>query len=218
MEPLPVIISGLAMGCIYALVALGYVFIWNSMAIINFAQGEFLMFAAFVYVATFSMWLALGFVPSILLTAAAMGLLGAVFSRTVYSRLRGQSQLVAIIATVGMGILLKEGARLVNGPEPFFNAAINSVNRLINVQKVPLMLRSHYTVAQMASKKPYCEARVSAAAGGTDPDKLRQAFLAFRYTGLMADFKFEPNGVGNHQVHMVEDRKGQAKSMSTVKF
>jgi branched-chain amino acid transport system permease protein len=120
MVPLPVIVSGLAMGCIYALVALGYVFIWNSMAIINFAQGEFLMFAAFVYVATFSIRLGLGFVPSVLLTAAAMGLLGAVFSRTVYSRLRGQPQLVAIIATVGMGILLKEGARLVYGPEPFF--------------------------------------------------------------------------------------------------
>jgi branched-chain amino acid transport system permease protein len=120
MVPLPVIISGLAMGCIYALVALGYVFIWNSMAIINFAQGEFLMFAAFVYVATFSLHLKLGFAPSVLLTAAVMGLLGAAFSRTVYSRLRGQSQLVAIIATVAMGILLKEGARLVYGPEPFF--------------------------------------------------------------------------------------------------
>ena len=120
MVPLPVIVSGIAMGCIYALVALGYVFIWNSMAIINFAQCEFLMFAAFVYVATFSLRLGLGFGFSLLLTAAAMGLLGAVFSRTVYSRLRDQSQLVAIIATVGMGVLLKESARLIYGPEPFY--------------------------------------------------------------------------------------------------
>jgi hypothetical protein len=59
---------------------------------------------------------------------------------------------------------------------------------------------------------------VIAAAGGTDPDKLRQAFLALRYTGLMADFKFEPKGDGNHQIHMVEDRNGEAKWVSTVKF
>jgi branched-chain amino acid transport system permease protein len=91
MVPLPVIISGFAMGCIYALVALGYVFIWNSMAIINFGQGEFLMFAAFVYVATFSLHLKLGFGPSVLLTAAPMGLLGAAFSRTVYSLVSGVS-------------------------------------------------------------------------------------------------------------------------------
>jgi branched-chain amino acid transport system permease protein len=118
--PLPVLISGVAMGCIYALVALGYAFIWNAMAIINFAQGEFLMFAAFLYVATFALSLRLGFGLSLLLTAAAMGLLGAVFSRTVYSRLKRQSQIVAIIATVGMGVFLKEAARIIYGPEPFY--------------------------------------------------------------------------------------------------
>ncbi len=120
MIPLPVLISGFAMGCIYALVALGYVFIWNAMAIINFAQGEFLMFAAYLYVATFALTLKFGFGLCLLLTTAAMGILGAVFSRTVYSRLRHQSQLVAIIATVGMGIFLKEAARILYGPEPFY--------------------------------------------------------------------------------------------------
>ena len=122
MVPLPVLISGFAMGCIYALVALGYVFIWNAMAIINFAQGEFLMFAAFIYVATFSVGLHFGFGVSLLLTGAAMGILGAFFSRVVYSRLRHQPTLVAIIATVAMGLFLKEAARLIYGPEPFYYA------------------------------------------------------------------------------------------------
>ncbi len=61
-------------------------------------------------------------------------------------------------------------------------------------------------------------AKVIAAAGETDAEKMRRAFFALRHTGLMADFKFEPNGDGNHQIHMVEDQKGVAKWVSTVKF
>ena len=48
-----VVVSGLAMGAIYALVALGYAFVWKTMNIVNFAAGEFLTFGAFVFVATF---------------------------------------------------------------------------------------------------------------------------------------------------------------------
>lgn len=118
--PLQLIVSGLAMGCIYALVALGYVFIWNSMNIINFAQGEFLTFAAYLFVATFVLRLHASYALAFLATAAVMGALGMVFSRVVYTRLRRQSALVAIIATVGLGLLLKEGARLIYGPEPLF--------------------------------------------------------------------------------------------------
>ena len=48
-----VIASGLAMGGIYTLVALGYAFVWTTMGVVNFAAGEFLTFAAFVFVASF---------------------------------------------------------------------------------------------------------------------------------------------------------------------
>lgn len=118
--PFQLVLSGVAMGCIYGLVALGYVFIWNSMRIINFAQGEFLMFAAYVFVATFVLRFNMAFPWALVSALAVMGVLGAAFSRTVYSRLRQQTPLVAIIATVGLGLVLKEGARLLYGPEPLF--------------------------------------------------------------------------------------------------
>ena len=111
-------VSGLAMGAIYALIALGYVFVWNTMAVVNFAAGEFVTFAAYIFVATFVTQLGFPFWIALLSAAAVMAVLGAVFSRVVFARLQKQRALVAIIATVGFGIFLKELARILYGPEP----------------------------------------------------------------------------------------------------
>jgi branched-chain amino acid transport system permease protein len=113
-----VIASGAAMGAIYALVALGYVFVWNTMGIINFAAGEFITFAAFVFVATLVTSLDLPFPIALVLIALLMAAMGAAFSRLVFSRLQKQRALVAILATVGFGIFLKELAHIIYGPEP----------------------------------------------------------------------------------------------------
>jgi branched-chain amino acid transport system permease protein len=113
-----VALSGLAMGAIYALIALGYDVVWNTMAIVNFAAGEFVTFAAYVFLATFINQFGFPFVLAALMAAAVMAVLGAVFSRLVFARLQKQRALVAIIATVGFGIFLKELARILYGPEP----------------------------------------------------------------------------------------------------
>jgi branched-chain amino acid transport system permease protein len=111
-------VSGLAMGAIYALIALGYVFVWNTMAIVNFAAGEFVTFAAYIFVATFVTQLGFPFWIALASAAAVMALLGAIFSRVVFARLQKQRPLVAIISTVAFGIFLKEMARILYGPEP----------------------------------------------------------------------------------------------------
>ena len=113
-----IVTSGLAMGAIYALIALGYAFVWNTMAIVNFAAGEFVTFAAYIFVATFITALGFPFIVAVLAAALVMALLGAVFSRVVFARLQKQRPLVAIIATVGFGIFLKELAHILYGPEP----------------------------------------------------------------------------------------------------
>jgi len=113
-----VIASGLAMGGIYTLVALGYVFVWTTMGVVNFAAGEFLTFAAFVFVATFVTALDLPFAVAALAAALVMAVLGAAFSRIVFARLQRQRALVAIISTVAFGIFLKEAIRIIYGPEP----------------------------------------------------------------------------------------------------
>ncbi|WP_236841959.1 branched-chain amino acid ABC transporter permease [Bosea sp. PAMC 26642] len=113
-----IIASGLAMGAIYALVALGYVFVWNTMNLVNFAAGEFITFAAFVFVATLVTKLGLSFPLALVGIIVLMALMGAAFSRIVFSRLQRQRALVAIISTVGFGIFLKEMAHIIYGPEP----------------------------------------------------------------------------------------------------
>jgi branched-chain amino acid transport system permease protein len=114
-----IIVSGLAMGAIYALMALGYAFVWNTMAIVNFAAGEFVTFAAYIFVATFITALGFPFIVAALAAAVVMAILGAIFSRVVFARLQGQRPLVAIISTVGFGIFLKEMTHIIWGPEPF---------------------------------------------------------------------------------------------------
>jgi len=61
-------------------------------------------------------------------------------------------------------------------------------------------------------------AKVIESAKGTDPDKVREAFLKLRYSGVLGDYRFDPNGDGNHQIHIVEVRKGMAEWVATVKF
>ncbi len=109
--------AGLAMGSIYALVALGFVLIFNAVGVVNFAQGEFVMVPAFVAVALIEL-LHLPFPLIYLLTILFMGLFGIVFQRIAYYPLRNRSFLPVVISTIGVSIFLKNGAQVTFGAEP----------------------------------------------------------------------------------------------------
>ncbi len=61
-------------------------------------------------------------------------------------------------------------------------------------------------------------AKAIVGAGGIDPEKVRQAFFALKHTGILGEYRFEPNGDGNHQIHIIEDSHGEPKWVTTVKF
>jgi branched-chain amino acid transport system permease protein len=110
--------TGLAMGSIYALVALGFVLIFNAVNVVNFAQGEFVMVPA--YVAVWMMtFLKLPFPLVYLITILFMGIFGIVFQRVAYYPLRNRTFLPVIISTIGVSIFLKNAAQLTFGAEPF---------------------------------------------------------------------------------------------------
>jgi branched-chain amino acid transport system permease protein len=112
-----VIVSGLAMGSIYALVALGFLLIFNAVRIVNFAQGQFLMLGAFLAISSV---VGAKLPPYIAypLTCLAMAILGLVFMLVAYFPLKGKSPTLVILTTIAMGIVLENLALIVWGPLP----------------------------------------------------------------------------------------------------
>jgi branched-chain amino acid transport system permease protein len=121
--------TGLAMGSIYALVALGFVLISNAVNVVNFAQGEFVMVPAFVAVWVMTT-LKLPFPLVYLIILIFMGVFGIIFQRLAYYPLRNRTFLPVIISTIGVSIFLKNAAQLVFGAEPLLMARPTSADVL----------------------------------------------------------------------------------------
>lgn len=114
---LQLLFTGLGIGSVYALVALGFVLIFRATNVVNFAQGEFSMVAAFLMV-VFAVDLGLPYWLSFLVALAGMMLLGALFNLTVYYPLRHRSFLPVIISTIGASIFLANTTLALYGPQP----------------------------------------------------------------------------------------------------
>src|SRR6202140_3493327 len=114
---LQLLFTGIGIGAVYALVALGFVLIFRATNVVNFAQGEFSMVAAYLMV-VFAVDLGWPYWISFLLALAGMALLGAIFNLGVYYPLRHRSFLPVIIATIGASILLSNSVLAISGPQP----------------------------------------------------------------------------------------------------
>ncbi len=109
--------TGIGIGAVYALVALGFVLIFRATNVVNFAQGEFSMVAAFLMV-VFAVDLGWPYWLSFLLALGGMALLGALFNLGVYYPLRHRSYLPVIISTIGASIFLANTTLALYGPQP----------------------------------------------------------------------------------------------------
>jgi branched-chain amino acid transport system permease protein len=110
-EFLQFLISGLTVGAVYALVALGFTLIYNASGVVNFAQGEFVMLGGMVTVFTSAAG-----VPLPLAALAAIGaaiVIGLLLHRFAIEPARGASAVTLIIITIGASILLRGLAAIV---------------------------------------------------------------------------------------------------------
>jgi branched-chain amino acid transport system permease protein len=114
---LQLLFTGLGIGAVYALVALGFVLIFRATNVVNFAQGEFSMVAAYLMV-VFAVDLGWPYWLSFLLAIGGMALLGAIFNLGVYYPLRNRTFLPVIISTIGASIFLSNTVLALYGPQP----------------------------------------------------------------------------------------------------
>ena len=100
------LVSGLAMGSIYALVALGFVLIYKSTSILNLAQGEFLMVGAYICL-SMTLDFGLNFIASFVLTLIFSVILGLAVERLVLRPLIGEPIISVIMVTLGLTYILR---------------------------------------------------------------------------------------------------------------
>jgi branched-chain amino acid transport system permease protein len=101
------LVAGVSIGAIYAMIALGFVLLWQTSNTINFAQGEFVVLPAFLML-LFHLVLEWSFAPAFIATIViSTFLLGWVVRRVLVTRLLEQGLLPLIIATIGLALAVR---------------------------------------------------------------------------------------------------------------
>lgn len=130
-------IAGIAVGSVYALVALGFVLIYKATEVVNFAQGELMMLGGFVgllLVGAGWPWM-----PALAGAALAVALGGLLIERVMLRPLLGQPHIPIVMTTLGLGFMLKGGVMMAPGwgtethalPTPF-------AGQLVSLGGVPI--------------------------------------------------------------------------------
>ena len=119
MQFLSYLISGLGLGSVYAIMALGYSMVYGIAKMLNFAHGDIIMVGAYVAFYAISgagmpAWLAI--IISIVVCTA----LGVVIERLAYKPLREASSLAVLITAIGVSYFLENGALILWGADPKF--------------------------------------------------------------------------------------------------
>ena len=110
------LVSGIALGCVYGLIALGFVLIYKATEVVNFAQGDLMMlggFFGFTFIGMlgFNYWF--GFAGAVI----AMALFGMLAERVVVRPILGYPQFSIIMVTIGLGYFLRSMAGIIWGTD-----------------------------------------------------------------------------------------------------
>src|SRR5882672_10985946 len=113
---LQLVLNGLAVGCIYGLVALGFVLIYKATELVNFAQGDLLMLGAFVAYMAVVLW-GLDYWVGFLIAIVVIAAFGALLDMTILRRVIGQPQFAVVMLTIGLGGMFRTFASVTWGSE-----------------------------------------------------------------------------------------------------
>jgi len=104
------LVSGLATGAIYALIAVGFTLLWQTSQTINFAQGEFVMLPAFFVLAAMNFG-APFWVAALIAVALSVVILGLMFKAIIVDPMLKHGVLPLVISTIALSLFLKESAK-----------------------------------------------------------------------------------------------------------
>ncbi|MCP1909733.1 branched-chain amino acid ABC transporter permease [Bradyrhizobium elkanii] len=110
-----VLVGGLLSGVMYSLVAIGFVLIYKTSGVLNFAQGAMLLFAALTFVSLIER--GISFPVAFLITLAIMVVLGVSVERTVLRPLVNQPPITLFMATLGLSYVIEGAAQLLWGTQ-----------------------------------------------------------------------------------------------------
>ena len=164
------LINGLALGSVYALIALGYTMVYGILQLINFAHGEVYMLGAYLgivllgvmtYYGLTAYSLPLALLLTVSLSMVFCAIYGAVIERIAYRPLRNATKLAPLISAVGMSIILQNIVMLTQGKEyknlppqfdsvgfTFLGANVSPVQAFILAASILIMLGLHFFVAK----------------------------------------------------------------------
>ena len=118
------IVSGLVVGSLYVLIAIGLSIIFGLLGIVNFAHGSFFTLGAYF---ALSLYQAFGW-PAVILAPIFVGLIGMLVERTLIQRLYDKEPLISLIVTFALALLIEASVRLIYGgigqpfsPPPFLS-------------------------------------------------------------------------------------------------
>jgi len=143
---LQLLISGIAQGCIYGLIALGFVLIYKGTETVSFAQGELMMLGAFGGLAAMT-FLGFPFWAAVLSTLAAMGLFGVLLERLVIRPILGQPAFSIVMLTIGIGYVARGLVTMLPGigtethtlPVPYKDQVWNLGALVLNVEQMAVI-------------------------------------------------------------------------------
>lgn len=125
------VINGLALGSVYALIALGYTMVYGIIKLINFAHGEIYMLGA--YFGFFALTIFnFSLIPALLTSMVLAALIGMGLERVAYKPLRNAPRIAALITAIGASLLIQSVAQLT------FGASFRPFPQVIPFQRIQL--------------------------------------------------------------------------------
>ena len=143
---LQLVISGISQGCIYGLIALGFVLIYKATETVSFAQGDLMMLGAFCGLAAMT-FLGFPFWLAVLCAIAAMAAFGVLLERIVIRPILGQPAFSIVMLTIGIGYVARGLITMIPGigtethtlPVPYKDQVWNVGALVLNVEQMAVI-------------------------------------------------------------------------------